>query len=257
MEAYHLEQRESLGILHLHAGSANALNYQVMEALTSGLRQAVSSRLKGLVLTGYDRFFSAGLDLVTVYEFNRKEMSRFLEDFDAALKQLFGHPMPVVAAINGAATAGGCILALACDYRLMAAGSGIIGLNEIHLGLPLPATALQISRFSLPSLHQAYVLYSGRLFQPEEALAVGLLHEVVPPDQLLGSAFSRLQMFTEHPGNASITLKTALRGNALDRMTKSAGAVREAFLEAWFSPEARQRVGELRQQLLAKKQGKA
>ncbi len=253
MEFFHLDQKDDLGILHLHAGGANALNYGAMAAIADGLKQAQTAKLKGLVLTGYERFFSAGLDLIAVYDYNRKQMSRFLEDFDVALQQLFGLPMPVVAAINGAATAGGCILALACDYRVMAEGPAVIGLNEIRLGLPLPASALEIARYALPTFNHALIFYSGKLFEAHEAHRLGLVHEVVAADRLLEIALARLREFSVHPGKPHATLKTTLRGAALERMIKSAGAMREAFLEAWFDPEARQTIGEIRNKLLAKK----
>ena len=253
MEAYHLDQREELGILHLHAGGANALNYGVLAAISTGIKQAQAGRLKGLVLTGYERFFSAGLDLIAVYEYDRKRLSRFLEDFDATLQQLFALPMPVVAAINGAATAGGCILALACDYRLMVEGGGIIGLNEIRLGLPLPAAALEIARYAIPTYHHALVFFSGKLFEAHEAHRLGLVHEAVSAEQLLETAVARLREFANHPGKPHATLKTTLRGVVLERMIKSAGAMRDAFLDAWFDPEARRTIGEIRDKLLAKK----
>ncbi|MGH7491576.1 MAG: enoyl-CoA hydratase/isomerase family protein [bacterium] len=253
MEAYHIDKKEDLGILHLHAGGANALNYRVMNAIAEGVKQAQTSGLKGLVLTGYERFFSAGLDLIVMYDYDRRRMSRFLEDFDIALQQLFAVPIPVVAAINGAATAGGCILALACDYRLMTAGSVVIGLNEIRLGLPLPASALEIARYAIPAYHQVLVLYSGKLFDATEAHRLGLVHEVVAPEELLGTAAARLRDFTNHPGKPHATLKTTLRGAALERMIRNAGAMREAFLDAWFNPEARKTIGEVRDKLLAKK----
>lgn len=253
MDAYTLEQHEGLGILRLHAGGANALNERVLQALKTGLRQAEALKLNGLVLTGYERFFCAGLDLIANYELNRNQMSRFLEDFDVVFSHLFSFPRPVVAAINGSAAAGGCVLALACDYRVMAAGAGVIGLNEIRLGLPLPAVALEIARCSLPPDKATYVLYSGRLFSPEEAVPAGLVHEVTPPESLLQTAITRLHEFADHPGEACAPIKTSLRSAALAQMTKNAGSMREAFLEAWFSHAARNAVGNVRRQLLAKK----
>ncbi|MDZ7269718.1 MAG: enoyl-CoA hydratase/isomerase family protein [candidate division KSB1 bacterium] len=253
MDAYTLEQRDGIGILRLQAGGANALNERVLQALKTGLRQAEKLKLNGLVLTGYERFFCAGLDLIATYELNRKQMSRFLEDFDVAFKHLFSFPRPVVAAINGSATAGGCILALACDYRVMAADAGVIGLNEIRLGLPLPAVALEIARFSLPPERATYVLYSGKLFSPPEAVSAGLLHEVAPAENLLATAIARLHEFADHPGEACAPVKTALRSTALAQMTKNAGSMREAFLDAWFSHAARNAIDTVRRQLLDKK----
>lgn len=253
MEAHTLELKDGLGILRLHAGGANALNSRVLQALESGLREAKTANLKGLVLTGYERFFCAGLDLITMYDLNRKQMSRFLEDFDMTFQHLFSFPRPIIAAINGSATAGGCVLALACDYRISAAGKCVIGLSEIKLGLPLPASALEISRFSLPPESVTYVLYSGRLFSPEEALRFGLVNEVTAPEQLLETALARLHEFSDHPGKACAPLKTALRSAAINQMAKSAAGMRAAFLNEWFGTAARQAVGGVRQALLEKK----
>lgn len=252
MELFHLEQRGELGVLHLHAGSGNALNARVIGALSEGLRQASAAGLKGLVLTGYERFFSAGLDLIEVYEYEREQMARFIAEFDQEFQNFFAYPKPIIAAINGAATAGGCILALACDYRVMAENA-IIGLNEIQLGLPLPASALEIARHAIPLQQQPYVFYSGKSFRAEEAAHLGVVHEVVPPAQLLEAALARLRSFTEHPGAACGTLKTMLRQPALENMQRNAENFGALFLNAWFSPPARATIGVIRQKLLARK----
>lgn len=252
MELFHLERHENLGTLHLHAGSANALNDRVIGAILEGLRQASAAELNGLILTGYDRFFCPGLNLLDVYEYDRERMANFIAAFDRDFQQFFAHPKPIIAAINGAATAGGAILALACDYRMLAEEAKI-GLSEIQLGLPLPASALEIARHALPALHHARIFYSGKLFSAEEALGLGLVHEVVPRAHLLEAARERLQSFTAHPGQASGTLKTALRAPALERMQQYAEPRREAFLQAWFSPEARQAIGTIRERLMARK----
>ncbi len=252
METFHLEQRGELGILHLHAGGANALNARVIAAISEGLRQASAAHLKGLVLTGYERFFSAGLDLIEVYEYDRERMARFIAEFDQEFQSFFAYSKPIVAAINGAATAGGCILALACDYRVMAEGA-IIGLSEIQLGLPLPASALEIARHAIPIQQQPYVFYSGKSFSAEEALRVGLVHEVVPPAQVLDAALTRLRSFTEHPGEACGTLKMMLRQPTRDNIRRNAESFGALFLEAWFSPPARATIGAIRQKLLARK----
>lgn len=252
MEIFHLEQRDELGILHLHAGGANALNARVLGAIAEGLRQASAAHLKGLVLTGYERFFCAGLDLISIYEYDRAQMTRFIAELDEEFQRFFAYPKPIIAALNGAATAGGCILALGCDYRLMVEGAKI-GLSEIQLGLPLPASALEIARHAIPPLHHSDVFYTGKLFEAEEALRVGLVHEIIPPAQLLEAAVARLRAFTAHPGAAGGTLKMMLRGPILESMNKGAHTMREAFLDAWFSPAARATIGAIRNKLMARK----
>lgn len=254
MTAYHLDTTDALGILHLHASNANAMNERVLQAISAGLQEAASAKLKGLVLTGYDRFFSAGLDLLTASEFDREQMQRFIADWEATMNRLFEFPMPVIAAINGAATAGGCIFAMACDYRIIAAEGAVIGMNGIRLGISLPAAALEILREGIPASQLAYVLYSGKLFKADEALQRGLVNEVVPQENLLETALARLREFAGHAGNPMISLKTALRRNALARIRETAEEMREKFLDVWFSPTAQRAIEEARNELLAKRQ---
>jgi len=252
MAAYHLDINGDLGILHLHANKANAMNDRVLEAIAKGLEETRAANLKGLIITGEDRFFSAGLDLIAVYEFDREQMRRFITHWEKTMMALFEFPRPVVAAINGAAAAGGCLMALACDYRVMAQEAAI-GMTGIRLGISLPAAALEIFREVVPAANLVYVLYSGKLFNSDEALKLGLVNEVIQQEALMETALKRLQEFTPHAGNPVAALKIALRQNTLARIKQSADEMREKFLEIWFSPVARQGIEEMRNELLANK----
>jgi enoyl-CoA hydratase len=139
MGPYRIEWRDAVAEIGLNCGKANALNPQSLVAISRSLDEAGERGARGVILAGYDRFFSAGLDLVTLYELDRPTMDAFIREFDRVMLQVFAFPRPVVAAINGHAVAGGCILALACDARLMPDHGGQIGLNEIRLGLPRPS----------------------------------------------------------------------------------------------------------------------
>jgi enoyl-CoA hydratase/carnithine racemase len=253
MRVYHLEIKGDLGILHLHASKANAMNDRVLEAVALGLQKARAANLNGLILTGYDRFFSAGLDLISIYEFDREQMRRFIAKWETAMIGLFEFPLPVVAAINGAATAGGCIMALACDYRV-SADDAVIGMTGIRLGIPLPAAALEILRESIAPSNLAYVLYSGNLFNADEARQLGLVNEVVSREALMPVSLARLREFTQHAGNPVAALKTFLRQNTVERIKRNAEALREKFLETWFGRAARQEIEAARKDLLQKRQ---
>lgn len=252
MTAYHLDCKDHLGILHLHASSANAMNDRVLQALAQGLAAARAANLRGLILTGYERFFSAGLDLLTVYDFDREQMRRFITHWENTMIELFAFPRPVVAAINGAAAAGGCLMALACDYRVMAKETRI-GMTGIRLGITLPAAALEIFREAVPAANSASVLFSGKLFDAEEALQLGLINEIVPREKLLDTARERLREFMQHDGSPVAELKTALRRDALARIEQNADAMRGKFLDLWFSPAAQKGIAEMRNELLAGK----
>ena len=107
-----------------------------------------------IVLTGAGACFSAGVDLRAILDGGATYTDRFLAAVSAAFLAVFDHPAPVVAAINGHAIAGGCVLAMAADVRLMS--TGLIGLSEVAVGVPFPVAALEICRYAMgPSVTRA------------------------------------------------------------------------------------------------------
>jgi enoyl-CoA hydratase len=249
---YRLEWCEGLALLRLACGKANALNPQSLAALGAGLDEAAAGGARGLVLTGYGRFFSAGLDLVGLYDVGRSAMDAFMRDFDAVMLRVFEFPRPVVAAVGGHAVAGGAVLALACDVRVMGSAAGRFGLNEVRLGVPFPASAMEIVRHAVPPSAVERVLYEGELFEPGEALGLGLLSGVVD-DDVVGAAWRACARLARQPGAAFETIKASLKGPAVERARGAVEPLRRAFVEAWFAPEARRRVGEARARLLERR----
>lgn len=143
--------------------------------------------------------------------------------------------------------------ALACDYRVMS-NHAVMGMAGIRLGISLPAAALEIFREVVPAVNSAYVLYSGKLFNSAEALKLGLINEAVQSADLLATAWQRLRELSQHAGNPVPSLKAALQRNALTRIQQNAEKMRNEFLEIWFSPVARKKLEEIRDELLSKKQ---
>jgi enoyl-CoA hydratase len=246
--AYRLDWRDGLALVRLTCGKANALNPRSLAAIEHALDEVAGGGARGLVLTGYERFFSAGLDLVTLYGLERDAMEGFMAWFDSVMLRVFSFPRPVVAAVGGHAVAGGAVLALACDARVMSAGAGRFGLNEIRLGVPFPASALEIVRHAVPAGWVERVLYEGELFDPWEALARGLVTDVVNGD-VVEAAHQICARLAAAPAGAFETIKTALKGPAVERARATLGPLRRAFVDAWYAPEARRRIGEVRVRL--------
>ena len=254
MGLYRIEWRDGIAEISLACGKANALNPQSLAALSQAFDQAGETGTRGagargVILTGYDRFFSAGFDLVSLYDLNRSKMSAFAREFDRVMLQVFAFPRPTVAAINGYAVAGGCILALACDARLMPDHVGQIGLNEIRLGLPFPASALEIARHCLPMEFVDSILYGGQLYAPLEAMSRGLVDGLTPCD-VMQEARAVCRRLAEQPPAAFEAIKTSLKRPAIHRANDTLDELRKAFVEAWFSPDGRRLVGEARARLL-------
>jgi enoyl-CoA hydratase len=245
---YALTWDDGLAEIRLECGKGNALNPRSLDAVTAALDAAEAAPARAVVLTGSDRFFSTGLDLVSLYELDPAGLDAFVRTFDRVMLRVFAFPRPVVAAVNGHAVAGGCILALACDGRVAADGEFRIGLNEIRLGLPFPASALEIARHALPPAPLAEVLYGGELHAPGAARTRGLVDEVTPGSPVAGARTLAARL-AEAPVAAFAAIKTALRAPAAERAAATLDPLRRAFVEAWFSPPARERIGAARARL--------
>jgi enoyl-CoA hydratase len=246
--SYGLEWRDRLALVRLTCGKANALNPGSLTAIDRALDEAAGGDARGLVLTGYDRFFSAGLDLVTLYGFERAAMDQFMARFDAVMLRVFSFPRPVVAAVGGHAVAGGGILALACDLRVMGAGAGRVGLNEIRLGVPFPASALEIVRYAVPAGSVERVLYEGELHDPRSARALGLVTAVVDGDAV-PAALEACAHLAAMPTGAFETIKATLKGPSVNRARATLDPLRRAFVDAWYAPDGRRLIGEARARL--------
>lgn len=219
---------------------ANAIDGALLDALGRELDRAKQEGARAVVLTGYDKYFSAGLNLRSLPS-DRDGMLRFLQAFERQLLDLATFPLPVVAAINGHAVAGGCIFAAACDVRVAAEGSYRIGLSEVDLGVPFPRAALEILRPAILPTWLTDLVLGARMLSPEEARTAGLVHAVVPASELLSEATTRARALGAKPQPAFKLTKEALREDMVARMGASADAARQAFVDCWFSAEVTER----------------
>ncbi len=227
-------------LIRLEYGKANAIDGRFIASLSAELDRALESDRKAVVLTGKEGFFCAGLDLRGLPE-GREEMASFLDAFEALNQKLLEFPLPLVVAVNGHAIAGGCILASTGDVRIGAAGSYKIGVSEVSLGIVFPASAFEIIRAALVPRFVPEVLLGGRLLGPEEALEAGILHRMVPPDELLVAAEASARELGEKPPVAFRHSKLALRAPILERIEKTKAESRRLFLETWFSKDVVER----------------
>jgi enoyl-CoA hydratase len=238
---------EDIGLIRIEHGKANAIDDTLLSFVTRELDRSLAENKKAVVLTGREGFFSAGLNLKDLPE-DRSEMALFVDRFEEAMEKLLTFPLPLVAAVNGHAIAGGCVLASTADFRIGARGEYRIGVSEVSLGIVFPASAFEIMRQVLPAPRAAEVLLGGRLLTPEEAVGAGILHRVVPADRLLGEAEAVARELGKKPALAFRHTKLALRAPMLERIEATREEARGLFLSSWFSPDVVQR----RQAMLAK-----
>ena len=130
----------------------------------------------------------------------------------------------------------------------MGAGAGRFGLNEIRLGVPFPASALEIVRHAVPAGSVERVLYEGELHEPRDARALGLVTDVVDGD-VVEAAHRACARLTEAPTGAFAAIKAALKAPALERAQATLDTLRRAFVDAWYAPDGRRLIGEARARL--------
>ena len=220
--------------LCLEHGKVNAIDIELFAALEEALDEAEGDPAGGaLVITGTGRAFSAGVDLFRVVGDDPTYVPRFLAQLQRTLLRLFASPLPVVAAIDGHAIAGGCIVAAACDRRLMSAGGARIGVSELRVGVPFPTSALEVLASLLAPHHLQDLVLTGRLLDAEEARAIGLVDEVVPAEELLDRAMATARQFAAVPTETWRLTKRSLRQDALDRIDRKTPAIDAEMAELW------------------------
>jgi enoyl-CoA hydratase len=248
-----LEERGVVTILRMASGKGNALNLEFTRALIDGLDRLESSTARAAILTGQGNIFGAGVDLWAVVEGGAAYVRQFLPLAQQGFERLATFPKPLVAAVNGHAIAGGAILMLACDQRLLARGTGRVGLTEIRVGVEFPAWALEIARFATPPQHFPTLLCTGRTWRPEEALARGLVDELVEPEQLLDRAFAVAEELAAVPPATFTATKLAVRRPMIEAAQRQATLTGAAVLERWCAPETLRQVAAFAEQTLKRR----
>ena len=237
-----LERHADVALLRMNGGKANAIDATFLSRMAALLDEVQSSGARALVVTGTEQFFCAGLDLPHLLPLSRAGIEAFLEQFNALVLRLFNLPLPMVAAVNGHAIAGGCVLALQADVRIMAEGKARIGLSEVPLGLGLPLVVIETLRSQVPLSSLLPIALEGKLLLASEALALGLVHEVAPTGHVLDRALARAQELALLPASSFAQVKASLRRPAIDAIRARSVEDRGAWVELWFSPSGQQGV---------------
>ena len=240
---------DDVAILRVQGGKANAMDAALLDMIERLVDEFAAGPARAAVLTGYERFFSAGLALPSLMDLDRATMRRFIGRFTDVMVRVFSCPKPIVAAINGHAIAGGCVLALQCDWRVLVRDDVKIGLNETQLGIGLPSAVLEPLRLQLPPGSLVPIAYEGKLFTPAEALELGLVDELAPARDLEPRALVRARALAAVPSAAVAQVKLGLRRATIETMRRYGDEEAERWLDTWFSPPAQARLAQAVAQL--------
>jgi enoyl-CoA hydratase len=228
----------SVAILSMRHGKANAMDTEFCESIAGCFAQFAASPARAAVLTGHGKMFSAGVDLLRASDAGPDYFPQFLPALRKALEAVFFCAKPVVAAINGHAIAGGCVLACAADRRLMAREGGRIGVTELLVGVPFPVIALEVMRFAVIPHRFEDVVFGAATYAPGAAVELGLIHAAVDDDTLIEEAIAAAQKLGDLAPAAFALTKRQTRQVVADRLTTDGPRHDGEVDRIWLSPQS-------------------
>jgi enoyl-CoA hydratase len=223
--------------IKLDDGKANAIERQFLTDLHEAL-DAAERDAGGVVIEGRDGRFCAGFDLRAIPAMDLETLQGFFLDFIRTMVRIFVFPRPVVCAIGGHAIAGGAILALTADRRIMADGAFQIGLREVAIGIPLPMFGCEFAQAVLPRSSLVGAVLCGELYTPQQAVGCGMVDRVVPPEELAEAALATARAMAAIPRDAFATTKGLLRREHRERIVSAEQSDHELLTKLFLSRAA-------------------
>jgi enoyl-CoA hydratase len=239
-----LERHDHIGILYVDTDRNNAINDEFIREAHQLMDEAEHDPgIRALVVTSTHRtIFCPGVDLPSLIGRSAPEMRRFYDALTGLVRRKVEYPKPEVYALNGHTIAGGCMMALAGDHRVMANGRFALGLMEIDVGLAAPIGVVEMLRHFVGGRVTERMVFSGERFPPERALALGLVEEVVEPDRLMERALEHARLLGAKPAGGYRRLKGYARQALAERMRALDAANLDGLVEQWFSAETQRLV---------------
>jgi 3,2-trans-enoyl-CoA isomerase len=227
---------DHVATVQLNRGKVNAINEAFAEELKACFQEmSANPDVKAVIVTGKDQFFSFGLDIPTFVTYPKEDFTRFVTKFADLYTYIFLFPKPVLAALNGHTIAGGCMLATACDYRIMATGKHKISLNEINFGSSLFPGSAEMLKYCVGNRNAEIVAITGSMFSPEEAKGLGLVDLVVSPEKLEQAAVQTARELARKHGPAFASIKKLLRTDVAEEMKRKDELYRDEMVDIWYS----------------------
>ena len=240
--------------LRLNRPPANALSPELILELRREVASAPKENVRALVLSGAPGRFCAGLDVPLLLTLDRPAMSAVWRDFYALLRALACAPIPIAAAITGHAPAGGTVLPLFCDWRVMAQGDWKIGINEVQVGLPLPSVILLALKRQVGARQAERLAVEGVLVSSVEAARMGLVDELVPAERVVWRAVEWCNSLLALPSQAMSVTRRQARADLIELFDQVESEI-DTVASSWWSEEAQAALRSLAERLARKKTG--
>ncbi len=235
-------RHEAVVELRLARPPVNALDADLVRQLRTAVESAPALGARGIILSGRSGMFSAGLDVPALLQLKRPELMAFFRDFFGLCGAIATSPIPVVAAITGHSPAGGAVLGIFCDYRIMARSADAtkpfrVGLNEVQVGLTVP-TVIQLGLQRLVGAYRAErLLIAGAMLKPEDALAVGLIDEIVDAGDVVDRSIEWLRDLYKSPQLAMLGTRQIARRDLAKIFEYPENLELDDFADSWFGSE--------------------
>jgi len=215
------DQSNGYAEVKMNRGPVNSQNLEFLQEMSATIKELENTKgCKGMILTSnLPTIFSAGLDIMEMYKPKQERMANFWSSLQQLWMDLYGTKLITIAAINGHAPAGGCLLSLSCDYRIMVAGKYTIGLNETQLGIVAPLWFQGVMQNTIGTRLTELSLNLGKLYSVEEALKINLIDDVAAnQDELMQKAKNEMVKWMKIPGIARQLTKSNLRKKHIDAL---------------------------------------
>jgi enoyl-CoA hydratase/carnithine racemase len=241
MEMISVENHGKVVYAKLNRGVTNAMNPKVVKELGAVIKQVKNDAgINGLVLgSSNEKFFSIGFDIPELFEMNRDDFRDFYRLFNRVCLDLFTLPKPTVAAITGHAIAGGCILALCCDYRFIAKGHKLMGLNEVKLGLPVPYLPDRLLHALAGVSKAREIMESGEFYPSDVAREMGMVDKILPIENVVKAAIDHADTLGSLPKVGYEMIKQNRVEVIQEQVTARQDEKEASFIGSWYSDEAR------------------
>jgi Delta3-Delta2-enoyl-CoA isomerase len=243
MDFVRLSTADRIATVKIYRPKVNAINEQMVSELRDVFRDlALDSGVKAIILTAEGSFFSFGFDIPGFMDYPKDAFLRFVLSFSDLVQRIFVFPKPVIAALNGHTVAGGCILAIACDSRIMVSGKPKIALNELTIGASVFTSIAEILKFTVGSRNAQALLYTGRMCSAEEALGLGLVDEAHPAEDFGDAVLACARDLAGRNGEAFGSIKRLLRKHVIDNIERDEINTVSDFVDIWYSPDTREKL---------------
>ena len=242
-----------IGIISIDRAPVNAINPDLVLALKDALDSFKSNDdINGVILKGRDGIFSAGLDITHLFPKDREYIENFWKDFSSLLVSMFSYEKPLYSSIGGHCPAGGTVMVIMTDYRIMAEGRYVIGLNEVDVGLTVPCGLSSVFQYVTGRRNAENLLLKARLISPDEALRAGLVDELCGSEDLLDVTLERIAVAANLYSPQQVKTKQILREHSLKIMKENFDNDAQIILDSWFSDSGQQRLESLHSKLQKK-----